>query len=74
MTEDEDRSSKADGPVGRMKGLLAKATQAVAGIVKKDDAGDGAGATGAVPDSKPSERAAKMKDAVEAARKGKDDD
>ena len=68
LTEDADRSSSTDGPLGRVKAALAKATQAVVGIVKKDDTA-GAGA-----DGKPTERAKKMKAAVEEARKAKNDD
>jgi hypothetical protein len=52
--------------------MLTKATEAVSGIVKKDD--DGAGATGATASGKPTERSKKMKDAVEAARKAKTDE
>ncbi|HVF13114.1 MAG TPA: hypothetical protein VM942_00875 [Acidimicrobiales bacterium] len=71
MTEDADRSSKTDGPLAQVKAVLAKATQVVVGIFKRDGGG---GATGVPADGKPTERAKKMKDAVEAARKNKDDD
>jgi hypothetical protein len=70
---DESATDESTGPVGRVKSALAKATQAVAGIVKKDDGG-GEGAAGAVADGEPTQNARKMKDAVEAARKAREDD
>jgi hypothetical protein len=78
LTDDADNSSSPDsgstdgGIVGKLKGMLAKVTGAVTGIVKKDDAG--AGATGATASGKPTERSKKMKDAVENARKAKNND
>lgn len=73
MSEDADKPSSLGGLVGKLKGLLTKAVGAVKGLVKKkDDAG--AGATGVKATGKPTERSKKMKDAVEAARKNKDDD
>jgi hypothetical protein len=68
MTED------ATGPLGKVKAALAKATQAVVGIVKKDDdapdAGNGTAGNAAVA---PKERTSKMKDAVEAAKERAED-
>jgi hypothetical protein len=72
LSEDADKSSSSGGLVGKLKGMLTKATGAVTGLVKKDD--DGAGATGAKASGKPTERSKKMKDAVEAARKKDDED
>jgi hypothetical protein len=74
------------GPLGKVKAVLAKATDAVTGIVNKDDPskgkvkgkgsgsgkGKGSGAVGAVADQEPTEHARKMKDAVEAARKARE--
>ena len=71
MTDDADRTGSNDGLAGKLKGILAKATQAVSGIVKKDD--KGAGATGVKAEGKPTERSVKMKKAVEDARKAKDE-
>jgi hypothetical protein len=68
---DESATDESTGPVGRVKSALAKATQAVTAIVKKDDGG---GATAAVADGEPTQNARKMKDAVEAARKAREDD
>ena len=56
--------------MGRVKAALAKAGQAVASIVKKEDAPE-AGATSATAKGQPTERANKMKAAVDAARKAK---
>ena len=61
--------AKADGAVGKVKAALAKATQAVTGLVKKDSPADAAPASAAAHG--PSERSLKMKAAVEAARKDK---
>ena len=72
VTDDADRPSGIEGVLGKVKEVVAKATQAVAGIVKKNDAP--AGATGATASGEPTERSKKMKDAVEQARKTKDDD
>ncbi len=71
VTDDADRPSAIDGALGKVKGVLAKATQAVTGLIKKDEGG--AGATGATASGKPTERSKKMKEAVEKARKADDD-
>ncbi len=63
-------SGDSAGPVAKVKAALSKATEAVTGLVKKDD--DGAGATDA--HEEPTENALKMKAAVKEARKAKDDD
>ena len=71
VTEEADGTSKVSSLVAAAKGALAKVTDAVTKVVKKDDDGP---ATPPVAEKKPSENARKMKDAVDAARKAQDDD
>jgi hypothetical protein len=69
MAEDADGSSRMKGLVAAAKEKLAKATEAVTGLIKKDGGDDAGGA--ATP--APSERSKKMKAAVDEARKARED-
>jgi hypothetical protein len=62
-----------EGPLSKVKAVLAKATGAVTNLVRKDDdkAADGPSATA---DHTSTDNAKRMKDAVEAARKNQSDD
>ncbi len=72
MTDDTDRSSKLQGLMEKAKELVGKATEAVSGLVKKDD-GEAGGTIPTPADREPTEHSQQMKAAVEAARKAQDD-
>lgn len=69
MTEDADRSGGMKGLMATAKETLAKAVEAVKGLIKKDDPDE----TGGTVAPAPSERSKKMKAAVEEARKARED-
>ncbi len=72
----DDGGAKTDdggGALGKVKAALAKATDAVTGLVKKDDDDDGP-ATPPAATGEPTDNARQMKEAVEAARKAKADE
>lgn len=70
--DDNKSGSATDGPVGKVKSALSKATQAMTGLVKKDDGPAGGSATAA--HDEPTDNSLKMKAAVEEARKARDAD
>ncbi|HEX7277835.1 MAG TPA: hypothetical protein VF244_10715 [Acidimicrobiales bacterium] len=73
MTEDADRSLSVKMLVGKAKELVGKATEAVSGLVKKDD-GEKGGTIPTPPDVEPTENAQQMKANVEAARQARTED
>lgn len=73
MTEDADRSLNVKTLVDKAKALVGKATEAVSGLVKRDD-GESGGTIPTPPDVQTTESSRNMKAAVEAAKKARAED